>query len=308
MLGGQPYVFVGLNATSLMDEGLPEAELPAILDTLQSWGVTMLRIWVKPGWDLDRLERLLDLSQPRGIRYVVTLQDYYHYKDLRWFSTYYVTEDLPHIELVVTRFRDRPEIAIWEVMNEPWCGASGEVDDPDCYRILYAWAVETTGLIKQLDPCRPISLGTMGARHLPIEHQAYRDLGAIETVDLLSMHRVPGDWYTEPLELDIARELGKPIMLGEVAVLGYSENCEQLGSFVVPDRARLLESDMHRALELGVSGYLLWDYAPGAVRGLDDKLRYFCSVYGYFANDPIGPVIRALDIPRVAIPTRSAPR
>jgi hypothetical protein len=300
-LNGAPFVFVGVNAIALMDEGLPESELPGILDTLQSWGVNMVRIWVKPGWDLNRLERLLDLSTPRGIRYTVTLQDYYHYKDLRWFSTFYLTEDLPHIEQVVTRFRDRPEIAIWEVMNEPWCGASGEVEDPGCYRILQAWGEETTALIKRLDPCRPVSLGTMGARHLPIEHEAYRALSALATVDILSMHRVPGDWYRDPVELEIARELDKPIMLGEVTVLGYSASCEQLGPFVVPDRARLLDTDMHKALELGVDGYLLWEYAPGTVTGPDGQVRHFCSVYGYLSNDPVGAVIRKLEIPRPPI-------
>ncbi|NLG28531.1 MAG: hypothetical protein GX557_11515, partial [Chloroflexi bacterium] len=48
-------------------------------------------------------------------------------------------------------------------------------------------------------------------------------------------------------------------------------------------------------------GYLLWDYAPGTVTGPDGKVRHFCSVYGYFANDPIGEVIRKLEIPRPPI-------
>jgi len=51
---------------------------------------------------------------------------------------------------VVGRFRDRPEVAIWEVMNEPWCGAQGEVEDPKCYAVLQAWAEDTTGLIRSL--------------------------------------------------------------------------------------------------------------------------------------------------------------
>ena len=301
ILNGEPFVFVGFNIVSLMDTALPESEIPAIFDTLADWGVTMIRIWVIPGKDLDRFERILDMATSRGLRFIVTLQDYYFYKDMRWFSTFYKTEDLPHIEEVVTRFRDRPEIAIWEVMNEPWCGAEGEVTDPKCYAVLQAWAEDTTALIRKLDPCRPISLGLMGARNLDIELEAFRNLNAIDTVDIISMHRVPADWYNDPKELNVAKELNKPIMLGEVTVIGYTSNCQQIGPFVVPERARKVAADMQKALDLGLSGYLIWDYAPEPVTDENGTVRYFCGIYSYNKNDPIGSRIRALSIPRVAI-------
>lgn len=301
MLNGEPFVFVGINAISLLDPGLPERELPKIMDDIAGWGATMIRIWVRPGDDLDRFERILNLAGPRGLRFVVTLQDYYFYKTSGWFRTHYKTEDLPHIERVVTRFRGRPEIAIWEVMNEPWCGAQGEVGDPNCYRILQAWAEDTTAFIRRLDPCRPISLGTTGVRNTDLERQAFRQLHTIDTVDIVSMHRVPHDWYLDGAELKIAHELGKPIFLGEVYELGYNKDGTQISGDVIRKRAQKLDKDMRKALELGVDGYLLWDYSIGTI--IDDRgnRRHFYGVYGYEASDPVGPVIRSLPIPRVPV-------
>ena len=301
LLDGQPFVLMGVKAFSLMDPALPEAEIHKLLDAIAGWCATAIRIWVFPGADLDRFQRVLDLAAPRGLRFVVTLQDYYHYKDARWFSTFYKEKDLPHIQRLVTRFRDRPEIAVWEVMNEPWCGANNEFSDPHCYRILQAWAEDTTGLIRRLDPCRPISLGTMGVRHTPLEAEAFRRLHTIDTVDIVSMHRVPQDWYTHPQELDIARELGKPVMIGEVWVMAYKENCSPISGDAVRQRAERLDQDMRKALELGVDGYLLWNFAPGLVTSKDGQTRFFCGVNDYFRDDPVGPLMRALPIRRPAV-------
>jgi len=298
MLNGEPIQFVGFNAVSLMDPSFPEGDVPRALDELAGWGANLIRVFVKPGADLDRFERLLDLAGPRGLRLVVTLQDYYFYKDQRWFETFYKEKDLPHIEEVVTRFRNRPEIAIWEVMNEPWCGANGEADDPKCYASMQSWAADTTGLIRRLDPCRPISLGLMGQRNLSREKKAYRALQSLSTVDIVSIHAQLKLWYEDDGELDVARELGKPVLLGEVYKEVYKPDGKLRNSEALTRRAAKVDIDVHQALERGIAGYLLWNYVPAQTDSDGQRVVKDYGVYDFLPGDPVGPVIQALPLRR----------
>jgi len=298
VLNGEPITFVGINATLLMSPVVPDHAVTSILAELSDWGVNLVRFWVWPGSDMNRVRHILDEGGARRIRFVVTLQDYYYYKDVTWFADKYRTEDLPHIEKMVTEFRDRPEIAIWEVMNEPWCGGNNEADDPNCFRVLEAWARDTTGLIRRLDPCRPISLGTSWERFTPVEKEGYRWLQSIDTVDIVSLHREAENWYNYPSEINLAHELGKPVMIGEIWEWAYADACKQRYDGVLNDRAAKLDKDMHKALEMGVDAYLLWDYAAGPFPEGSDNPQYFCGQNSYWSGDPVAGVIRALPIPR----------
>ena len=113
------------------------------------------------GKDPARFERILDLGGQYGIRFIVALQDFYFYKTQTWFDVHYKDEDLPHIRAVVPRFRDRPEILMWELMNEPGCA---EGDDPkQCQQHIYNWAAAVSAEIKALDPHHLVSIGAMSA-------------------------------------------------------------------------------------------------------------------------------------------------
>ncbi|HNT06609.1 MAG TPA: hypothetical protein PKJ21_10590 [Anaerolineae bacterium] len=281
-VGGRPYVFVGTNASFLAGPFFPESKMVEVMSQLAGLGVMVVRVWVEPWCDLTRLARLLDLGGQCGIRFIVTLQDFYGQKDAAWFRGRYETVDLPHIRRIVPLFADRPEILMWELMNEPLCpdGDAG----PDCWDALVHWADVTSTEIKRLDARHLVSAGTLDARFDSLARKAFRRISALPTVDVVSVHRrVGGLPHTE---LAIAHELGKPIFFGEVQLEGHDKSCQPLSGDALQSRAQAIAADLTQSLQAGVDGYLLWQYAYGPV-DMGSHIQYFCGELDYFNNDPV---------------------
>jgi hypothetical protein len=284
---GQPFTFAGLCIHYLNAPNFPEKEVEGVIQYLSSEGVTAIRLWLLPGHDLDRFERLLDLGRRYEIRFVVTLVDYYFHKDVSWFKGEGLNEYVDHARGVVTRFRDRPEIIAWELMNEPGCGPEG--GSQSCLDVLYKWVAAASSEIKALDPRHLISIGTMRAGWTEAERGNYYRMHALDTIDIVSVHKRAG---REPLpELETAEALGKPVMIGEVWSQAYKENCLPLSTTATQERATKIQADLARSTEYGIDGYLLWNYSYGAVMKEKSK-EYFCSTYGYFQGDPVFPLLR----------------
>ncbi len=182
---------------------------------------------------------------------------------------------------------------MWELMNEPNCSGDSSGACPDH---LWRWAKVTSEAIKALDPCRPISLGTI--RVDPTEEQ-FKRLHALETVDVVSIHKYASAWWEK--EIAVARELNKPVLIGEVFAEAYDESCRHAFDRAPEKRAAVVAADMARAWAEGVDGYLLWQYAHGAVR-IGDRIQYFCGKYDYFQDDPVWPLLKAAPVSRVPLP------
>jgi mannan endo-1,4-beta-mannosidase len=290
-LDGQPYVFVGVNARYLAGPYFPEDRVEGIIAFLASQGVSVMRVWPEPPCDLDRVERLLDLGRRYDMRFVLTLQDFYGQESGQWFREYYPYRDLPHIRGIVSRFADRPEVLMWELMNEPTCPSkdSGQ----DCWDALYQWAAETSQEIKRLDSNHLVSVGTQRAGFCAGGFPAFLRVHALDTIDVVSLHCEVGKIAQGELdgEIAIAHELGKPVYLGEAALQGHNESCQPLGG-VLERRARAVDADIEDTRGRGIDGYLLWEYNYGGV-GTGNDITYYCSIWGYFENDPVWEVIKA---------------
>lgn len=284
---GRPFTFAGICIHYLNDPSFPEKEMEGVVAYLSREGVAAIRLWLLPSYDMDRFERLLDLGRRYNVRFIVTLVDYYFHKDVSWFKGEGHNEYLEHARRVVTRFRDRPEIMIWELMNEPGCGP--EAGSQSCLDTVYKWVAIASAEIKSLDPDRPISIGTMRAGWTEAERDNYHRMHALDTIDVVSIHK-RASRRPRP-ELETARELGKPVMIGEVWSQAYKENCRPLTSTATRERASKIEADLARCAEEGVDGYLLWNYAHGAVIKQKGE-EYFCGIYGYFQGDPAFAVLR----------------
>jgi hypothetical protein len=286
-LDGQRYTFIGTNVSYLAGPFFPEEKMEEVISFLASAGVEVIRVRAKPGCALDRVERMLDMGSRHGIRFIITLQDFFGKKDGWWFKSKYKTEDLPHIRTIVPRFADRPEILMWELMNEPTCPP--EDRNRACWDALYDWARETSQEVKGLDPHHMVALGSQRAGFEDSEIKSYRRLHALPTVDLVSMHH--GVSHSPERELKIAAKLGKPIYWGEATMTGLRENCQPVSQDRLMDRARAVAKSITRSREAGVDGYLLWQYAyAGAKEG--GGTEYFCGVFDYFADDPVWQVLR----------------
>lgn len=280
-LDGQPYTFVGTNVSYLAGPFFPEENMEGVISFLASAGVEAIRVWVEPWCDLDRVERMLDLGGQYNVRFILTLQNFFGNESGHWFRAEYLTKDLPHIRKIVPRFADRPEVLMWELMNEPTCPSKDS--GKDCWDALYHWAQVTSLEVKQLDPYHLVSVGTQRAGFYPQAIDTFRRMHALETIDILSVHCEAGKLIQGELEreLAIARELGKPLYLGEVAMVAYDNDCQLLSDGILDRRAQAIGVDMRQSLEAGFDGYLLWQYIHDG-----------CGVTDYLPTDPVWSVIR----------------
>lgn len=291
-LDGSEFRFLGTNMAYLLESYFPEDEIEPILAFVgETFPNAMLRVWLFPGFDLERFQRVLDIGGRYGVRFVVTLDDYHRDKGEWWFQSAFRTEYLPHVKQVVAQFRDRPEIAVWELMNEPGCGKEG--DSASCLDAEYGWVRETSQAVKALDPCRPVSVGTIGAAPWsPAGMDNFRRMHALPSVDVISVHKEVEKEISD--ESRIARELGKPWFVGEAYYRVYDDRCQPIRTELLSGRADAVETDIRRSLGDGASGYLLWQYAAGPV-DMGDKVQWFCGWYEYFRDDPTHRRIQSTD-------------
>ncbi len=290
-LDGQPYTFVGANVSYLASPFFPAQRMEQVVATLASRGVHVIRVWAEPWCDLDRVEQMLDLGSQYGVRYILTLQDFYGHTDGYWFKEEFKTKGLPHIRNIVPRFAERPEILMWELMNEPTCPA--EDADRACWEALYNWAQVTSQEIRRLDPNHLIAAGTQRAGFEPRAIDTFRRIHDLPTIDVVSVHGQAGklDRGERELERSIAHELGKPIYFGEVYEYGMDEDCRPLPQAMLQERAAAIASDVEQLPAVGIDGYLLWQYAYGTVELDDGTIQHFCGVYDYGDDDPVWKVL-----------------
>ena len=291
-LDGEPFRFLGTNSAYIVESYFPQREFEPILKPVgETFPNAMFRIWVAPGWDLDRVERILDIGAKYGVRFTITLDDYHREKSEHWFQSTFRMEYLPHVKEVVKRFRNHPAVAIWELMNEPTCGP--ENFSQSCLDAQYGWVKETSEAIKALDPCRPVSIGTTGFLWvIAADRDSFRRMHALSSVDLVSIHKQVGSAEAEIIQ--VARELGKPWFFGEVYYRVYDDACQPIRSELLGERAGAVEDDIRKSLNEGASGYLLWQYAAGPV-DMGDKIQWFCGWYEYYRDDPTHARIRDTD-------------
>ena len=295
-LRGKPFTFVGTNVSYLLEDYFPEAEVENVLSYLASAGATVLRVWFFPQHNLDRAERFFDLGRKYNLRFIVTLENYYFDKGPWWFDNHerYLDIYLPHVRKTVWRFRNRPEIIAWELMNEPNC--SKDVFNT-CPGNLVRWAKNVSAEIKSLDPNHLISVGSISADG---DMETYRQLHALSTIDLVSLHKRVGDWFPE--EAKIAHELGKPMLIGEVYYEAYDDSCHELYGGVLDKRAAAIAADLQRAWggTEHIAGYLLWEYGHGQVVA-GKEMQNYCGGMNYMRSDPVWKLIKAAPVSRIPL-------
>ncbi len=291
-LDGKPFRFIGTNSAYFMEPYFPEAEIAPILAFIgETFPNAVLRLWVLPGWDLDRLGRVLDAGARHGVRFLITLDDYHRGKSEHWFQSTFRMDYLPHVRAVVERFREHSAVMGWELMNEPTCGPEGF--SQACLDAEFGWVKETSEAIKALDPCRPVSVGTIGYLWGSEPDRAnFRRMHALPSVDLVSIHKQVGSEEKEIV--DLARGLGKPWFFGEVYYRVYDDACRPIRSEMPAERADAVAADIRSSLDAGASGYLLWQYAAGPV-DMGGRVQWFCGWYEYFRDDPTHARIRDTD-------------
>jgi hypothetical protein len=290
MLDGQEFKMAGLNVYDLADIAAKNpAELKKTLKTLADSGANTVRFWAFSKYPPEVFEKILDASQEQGLKlkFVPVLGNHWpdmeakhsaQTKDKNWYQKGYQTEYLPHLEKTVKSLMHRPEILMWELMNEPESNhqALRQFADRASSRIreLYHEQDHSNG---QPQAQHLISLGTLGGTIRPgMMGHDFKDLYALPNLDVVTAHDYTYDSWGSPGNdisgtfkgyLDYARQLNKPFFLGEIGVKVRKEGVEKN-----PNQEKLRSSEqamaiMHERLKTyqkqeGFSGALLWGPQP----------------------------------------------
>lgn len=293
---GQPWTFVGTNLSYLSK--LPLDAIDEAFAHLAANGVTVVRTWMLPGHDLDHLDKALALGRKYNLRFVVTFDDFWHI-DRRQplFDDAYRQAYEAHAQRVLSRFRDRPEVFMWQLMNEPSCGPEGM--SAECRARMVAWAEAGARLVRSQDTCRPLAVGLLGI-WVPdaVQEAHFERMAHIPGVDTMTLHRAAGGDFEDLLRRHMGAALdGKmPLVWGEIYEKAYDGGCQELPNNAVRRRARTVRRDLERSFDAGVDGYLLWQYAYGQLR-VNGALEYFCGEYDYESDDPVWAVLHDFDLP-----------
>ncbi len=291
MLDGQPVFLFGVNAQYLLDNEFPEGIAAQVLADISQLGVNTVRVWYFHQEDPDRFERLLDLGAKFGLRFVVTLEDNVFVGKDWFFGRDDEKHYRPHLARTVERFRNRPEIVAWELINEPNCGDGGF--DDGCVKTIRDWLVMASRIVREIDPCRPISTGLIGAGNFDNEKESYGKIQGKADVDMASVHRRTDEEWAD--EADLSDD--DAIFFGEVYDRAYGSDCQVLSGSSLTERADRVKDDLSAAISEGADGYVLWDYAAGAVRRTNGDTKYYCSEFGYDSTDPLWDKLKRADLP-----------
>jgi len=306
-----------------------------------SQGFQVIRFWEFEPLNKNKLKEICDVAEEYKIKIIPVLADTHGYLQSykiedNWYKESYKNNFVNYVSDIVSTFKDRPEILLWELINEP---------STDSFEDIYNFAKDASGIIKSKDPNHLLSIGTIGGigdkfgRFFSrFNLKNFKNLYSINTLDTISIHdysfnstilerldifhRLKGNvkssdilkvtdhllnaapaaidratlknygkTFDFPLtirkiwksfnskNISIAKQLGKPIYIGEI---GFKKSLNEY-------RKIILESELKRYFNAGVSGILLWSFeSQGRSRDGHD--------YGFRIEDGFGEVLSRIKL------------
>lgn len=185
----KPFRFVGANMYELayVDHDVARE----MLKEAASHGFKVVRFWAFDKADRKNLEAICNLAADFNIRLIAVLSDPSGYLQSytvtnEWFEGGYKKKFLPYALDVVSSFKDRYEIMLWEIINEPLT---------DSFTGIYEFTKECSEKIKQAASDNLVSIGTIGGvgdkfgnNFSRFSISNFEKLNSIETLDAISLH------------------------------------------------------------------------------------------------------------------------
>ena len=152
---------------------------------------------------------------------------------------------------VVSRFKDSPQIAFWQIMNEPnpWGWPWGWKDLG--IKIFERWIKDVAAEIRASDPCHPISIGLISVDKIGNNvrpEEWFREIHTSTEADLVTAHVHKQDGEKE---IALANEINYPIVFTEVWIDRISDT-EKRSDWVL----KFAEKHLYE----GLDGLLLWQF------------------------------------------------
>lgn len=183
------FRFVGCNMYELafMDTGIAEKMLADARDE----GFKVVRFWAFEPLTHEKLHEICDIANKLDIRLIPVLADKWGYMqdyvvDDSWFAEGYKKTYLNFVSDMVAALKDRKEIILWEIINEP---------ESDSFEIFYNFVLDVSQKIKAADPNHLLSIGTIGGlgskyggEFSRFSTKNFRKLYEIPELDAVSVH------------------------------------------------------------------------------------------------------------------------
>jgi hypothetical protein len=250
---GQDYRFDGLNIynansvnncwytmgnNGLLDQTLSDL---AGLEVFRSWFFQSLAT-TAGGRDWSAFDHTLQVAAAHHVKVVVTLANQWGdcettgYKNLAWYRGGYsqaqggeLASYRAWVQEVVTRYRNDPTVAMWQLMNEAEASdARGAIcQETAAANGLRAFTDDVGGLAHSLDANHLVNLGTIGSGQCGATYTDYEYVHASPGTDLCEYHDygspstpLPGDqWNGLQLKLTQCNtDLDKPLFVGETGI------------------------------------------------------------------------------------------
>ena len=285
MLGGKPFTFTGFNiyqansrANCSYTMGTGSALDTALTDI--GGGAEVFRAWffqrlatTNGQRDWSAFDHTLAVAKAHGVKVIVTLGNQWGscespasvYKTDAWYKSGYKTDILPQntvpyrqwVQEIVTRYKDDPTIAMWQMMNEAEIKTS---KSSTCAPTtdLYNFAADVSGLIKSIDPNHLVNLGQMGGGQCGSQGSDYQLLGSIKTIDVLEYHDYGHE--TQAIPANLARDIGVSNALGKPLFVGESGIQASTVGGTLADRAAAFDAKCAAMLKAGIGGFLVWSW------------------------------------------------
>ena len=285
-LNGAPFKFAGFNiyqANSIGNCSYTMGNGSALDTALSSIGpMQVFRTWFfqaeatnNGARDWSAFDHTLAVAKAHNVRVIATLGNQWGscesptsmYKWDSWYTGGYKTQVLPTTTVpyrnwvaeVVTRYKDDPTIAMWQIMNEAelkidntsTCGPSAD---------LYNFASDISSLIKSIDPNHLVSMGTLGGSQCGTKGSDYQTLHSLPNIDTCEFHDYGNPTQALPSnfssDLSACNADGKPLFVGE---MGMKPNDPGVNG-TLQGRADLYNAKLSAQFAAGAQGILIWSW------------------------------------------------
>ena len=188
-LNNAPFRFIGCNMYELANVDSVTTEL--MLRDAAREGFTVIRFWAFEPTEKSKLKEICDLAGELNMKLIPVLADTHGYLqnysiDPEWYKEKFRGNYLKYAGDITGSFKDRNEILLWELINEPLTGS---------FEDIYDFSKTSSELIRSKDPNHLISLGTIGGIgdqfgnfFSRFNSDNFKKLYSIKTLDAVSIH------------------------------------------------------------------------------------------------------------------------
>ncbi len=170
---------------------MEKAVCDRMLEDAKDEGYLVVRFWAFAPLKPEKLAEVCDTAGRLGLRLIPVLCDKWGYMqdyviDDEWFREGYKKDYLGFATNMAQSLKDRTEIMIWELINEP---------ESASFEVFYDFIKQTAGELKAVNSNHLLSVGTIGGLGSKYGGQLsrfstknYERLFSLENLDALSVH------------------------------------------------------------------------------------------------------------------------